>query len=59
MNYFQIALKSANESKYWLAMLKELSPNHQSHLNEFIQETDEISKILSVSILTMKGKTKL
>lgn len=59
INYFQIALKSANEAKYWLAMLKELVPEKQKELDNFIQETDEISRIVGTSVLTMKGKRNL
>ena len=59
LNYFQIALKSSNESKYWLAMLRELLPDHKDKINDFLKETEEISKILGVSVLTLKGKTKL
>lgn len=56
LNYFQIALKSANEAKYWLAILKELYRDHKPAIDGFIQETQEISKIIGSSILTMKGK---
>ena len=59
LNYFQIALKSAQESKYWLAMLRELLPQYKNKINEFINETEEIAKVLSASILTMKGKKSL
>lgn len=59
LNYFQISLKSAQETKYWLALLKELVPQYKIQIQEFIQETDEISKVLSSSVLTMKGKKRL
>ncbi|MDP2585486.1 MAG: four helix bundle protein [Candidatus Levybacteria bacterium] len=59
MNYFQIALKSANEAKYWLAMLKELLPEKKEEIDVFLKELDEISRIIGTSVLTMKGKTKL
>lgn len=59
LNYFQIALKSANETKYWLAMLKELLPNKKEEISVFLREVDEISKIIGTSVLTMKGKRKL
>ena len=59
VNYFQIALKSANETKYWLAMLKELLPEKREEVDVFIREIDEISKIIGSSVLTMKGKKKL
>jgi four helix bundle protein len=58
LNYFQIALKSANESKYWLAILRELQPEYKEKLDNFLKETDEISRIVGTSVLTMKGKTK-
>lgn len=59
LNYFQISLKSANETKYWLAMLKELLPQEKEKIDVLLKEIDEISKIIGTSVLTMKGKTKL
>jgi len=59
LNYFQIALKSANETNYWLAMLKELLPVRRNEIDNFIREVTEISKIVGTSILTMKGKRSL
>jgi len=59
LNYFQIALKSANETKYWVAMLKELLPELGEQINTFLKEMDEISKIIGTSVLTMKGKRNL
>ncbi len=59
LNYFQIALKSSNETKYWLAMLKELYPQKKNEIDTFIREVQEISKIIGSSVLTMKGKRSL
>lgn len=59
LNYFQIALKSANETKYWLALLEKLLPGQSKEIKKIIQEVDEISKIIGSSILTMKGKRSL
>lgn len=59
LKFFQIALKSSYETKYWLAMLKELLPEHEDRLNKLLKEADEISKIISSSVLTMKGKRRL
>jgi len=36
LNYFQIALKSANETKYWLALLDKLLPEKSREINEKI-----------------------
>ena len=61
LNYFQISLKSANEAKYWLAMLKELlsETEEKQEIDTFLKELDEISKIIGTSVLTMKGKRNL
>lgn len=59
LKFFEISLKSSQETKYWLAMLRELEPNQKDKINKFIAEAEEISKILSSSVLTMKGKKSL
>ncbi|MFS8158668.1 MAG: four helix bundle protein [Candidatus Roizmanbacteria bacterium] len=59
MHYFQISLKSANESKYWLALLYELYPSQKDTILGFSHELEEISRIIGSSILTMKGKRSL
>ena len=56
LNYFQISLKSSNEAKYWLALLLELCPENRDEIKQFAEETEEISKIIGSSVLTMKGK---
>ncbi len=54
-NYFNIALKSANESKLWLALLRDKRVKHED-VEWFLQEGGEISNIFASSILTLKGK---
>jgi four helix bundle protein len=56
LKYFQIALKSANETKYWLILLRESSPGLKDQAETLLKETDEISNILGAGIFTMKGK---
>jgi len=56
INFFQIALKSANETKYWLAIVKEAYPAQKAETNKLINEAIEISNILASGIITMKGK---
>lgn len=61
MNYYAIALKSANETLFWLAVLKDsgLVPKELIKECEYlIIETREIANIFASSILTMKGKRK-
>lgn len=56
INYFTTALKSANESKLWLSLLKDTKRAHQKEVEELLKELDELSKILASSILTLKKK---
>ena len=59
INYYAISLKSANESLFWLAVLKDggLVPKELKEECEYlIKETKEIANIFASSILTMKGK---
>ena len=54
--YFDIALKSANETKYWLYLLRDLDKADKIKIHEIINETIEISNILASSLLTMRKK---
>lgn len=53
-NYFAIALKSANETKYWLCLMRDTLDVSQPKINELIKEADEISKIISSIIVNAK-----
>jgi len=57
-NFLNYALKSGNETKFWLALSKDLDEKLIPSINELIQETDEIVKILGSSISTIRGKKK-
>ncbi len=60
-NFFHHALKSANETKFWLAILRDggfAPPNLKDECNYLLNETKEIANILASSLLTMKGKKK-
>ena len=56
LRFFEIALKSANETKYWLILIKEASSEFTKETNALLREVDEISKIIGSSVLTLKGK---
>jgi four helix bundle protein len=58
INYFQIALKSASETLYWLALVEELNKNHEIKINELIKECTEIKKLISTIILNTKNNSK-
>ena len=51
--YYEIALKSCNESRYWLRILKEGFEINTS-MESILQEATEISKMLAASVLKLK-----
>jgi four helix bundle protein len=55
INYLTIALKSANETKYWLCLLKETAELDIDKTNKLIKEADEISKIIASIIINAKS----
>jgi len=56
IHYFEIALKSANETKYWLIIVKETIPSLKEESERLLKEVTELANILASGILTMKGK---
>lgn len=58
VNFFSIALKSANESKFWLVLLRDSQKAQSEAVNRLLEETNELGKIIGASILTAKGKRK-
>lgn len=57
IKFFEIALKSANETIYWLMVLEEvIPPEYNKGLTALRSEIDEISRIIASSVLTLKGK---
>ena len=55
-NFFSYSLKSANESKVWLSLLRDTGNGDKSEIAWLLEELNEISKIFGSSILTMRGK---
>lgn len=55
-NFLTISLKSANESKMWIALLRDSKRAASQKTAWFQGELEEISKILASSILKCKGK---
>ncbi len=56
INFFTHALKSANESKVWLTLLRDTNNGDRRELEWLLQELTEIANIIASSILTLKGK---
>lgn len=58
-NFFTYALKSANESKFWLGLLRDSGKADKNKANILLQETTELANILAASVMTLKGKKRL
>ena len=56
VNFLHYSLKSANESKFWLAVLRDTNRGKHNEINLLLDELIEIANILGASILTAKGK---
>ena len=54
--FFEIALKSANETKYWLVVIREYSSDARQEANAILDEVDQVARIIGSSVLTLKGK---
>jgi len=55
-NFFNYSLKSANESKIWLELLRDSKRTTQDSVAWFLKELDELANIFASSILTLKNK---
>jgi len=55
-NFFNYALKSANECNFWLGLLRDSSRGDKETVNRLLKETTEIANILATSVLTLKGR---
>jgi four helix bundle protein len=56
--FIQYCLKSSNESKVWIALLRDSKKANKAKADWFLKELDEFSNIFASSILTIKGKLK-
>jgi four helix bundle protein len=51
IRFYHIALKSANETKYWLCLIRDALEADKKVIENLIKEADEISKIIASIIL--------
>ena len=52
--FFEIALKSANESQYWLGLLKDSGLSDVGTIEKLMKELDEISRMVAAAVLKLK-----
>ena len=55
-HFFSHALKSANETKFWLSLLQDSGKTDKASVDKLLKETVELAKILASSILSLKGR---
>ena len=55
-NKLQIALKEANESRYWLNLLKDTGYLEKGKFEKLLSDCNELISILVSSIKTVKSK---
>ncbi len=58
INFFTHALKSANESKFWISLLKDSGKCSSESAETILKETAELANILGASVKTMKANLK-
>lgn len=56
IKYLQIALKSANETLYWLCLIRDTK---NIDVRNLIDECQQLAKLLASSLITLKGKRKI
>jgi four helix bundle protein len=55
INFYNHSLKSANESKFWLGLLKDSGKSQADLIVPILNETNELANILAASIIKLKG----
>lgn len=54
--FYEIALKSANETHYWLTLLKDANLVATSKVGGLIKEVEELCKMLASGVIKLKTK---
>jgi four helix bundle protein len=54
ISFFSIALRSANETRYWLSLVKDTMIIDKVGIEDLLMEVIELSNILGKSIITLK-----
>ncbi len=54
--FFEIALKSANETKYWLHLLKDSQFGDNADIEKLLSEATEISNMIASGVIKLKSR---
>ena len=55
-NYYAIALKSANETKYWLGLFRDGIGINRNVIEPLLVQCNELSNMIGASLLTLRNK---
>lgn len=55
--FYEIALKSANETKYWLCLLRDSKLAETEKVQVLLKEATELANMLAVGVMKLKRKT--
>lgn len=55
--FFRIALKSANETKYWLELIQDVGLVPSERLAPLLDETIQLGKMLGAAVLKLRTKS--
>jgi four helix bundle protein len=53
--FYEIALKSANETRYWLELLKDSNLVERNSIQELLSEVTEIANMLGAGVIKLKS----
>lgn len=53
-NFYYYALKSANETKFWLSLLKDSNKAEVGKVSILLTEAQELANILAASVISLK-----
>ncbi len=54
--FYEIALKSANETKYWLGLLRDSDLADKDKVNGLLNEVIELANMLAAGVMKLKSK---
>jgi len=57
-NFLTHSLKSANETKFWLGLLRDAGKASLGIVSELLRECDELARILGSSVTTLKAQAR-
>lgn len=57
--FHEIALKSANETKYWLSLLGDSGLADKLKVEGLLDEITQLANMIAAGVMKMKGKTRL